>query len=123
MPKVTSPAPAAAVAAYDSLVATRPDVERKGAKLPYTALNGNMSSYLDETGRLVLRLSGPDREAFIARYETRLHEAYGTVQKEYVDVPAALLEDTAAVAPWFARSVDYVAGLRPKPTSRRTAGT
>jgi len=118
MAKVTSPAPAAAVAAYDRVVATRPGLERKGAKLPYTALNGNMSSYLDETGTLVLRLSAPDRESFLATYDSRLHEAYGTVQKEYVDVPDELLADTAALAPWFCLSVDYVAGLRPKPTTR-----
>jgi hypothetical protein len=40
------------------------------------------------------------------------------VQKEYVDVPDDPLADTAALTPWFARSVDYVAGLRPKPTTR-----
>jgi hypothetical protein len=122
MAKVTSPAPAASIAAYDRLVATRPGLERKGAKLPYTSMNGNMSSYLDETGRLVLRLSTADREAFIATWRTGLHEAYGTIQKEYVDVPEAILADTDALAPWFARSVDYVAGLRPKPTRRGGSG-
>jgi hypothetical protein len=90
--------------------------------IPYTSLNGNMSSYLDETGRLVLRLSAEHRTAFIARHETGLHEAHGTVQKEYVDVPPALLDATDELTPWFARSVGYVGGLRPKPTTRRRAG-
>ena len=71
-------------------------------------------------GTLVLRLAVADREAFVARYESRLHEAYGTVQKEYVDVPADLLEATDSLAPWFAASVTYVGGLRPKPTKRST---
>ena len=115
-----SAASAASIPAYDRVIATRPEVERKGAKIPYTSLNGNMSSYLAEDGTLVLRLAVADREAFAARYESRLHEAYGTVQKEYVDVPADLLEATDSLAPWFAASVTYVGGLRPKPTKRST---
>jgi hypothetical protein len=111
-------ATAASIPAYDRLIANRPGVERKGAKVPYTSLNGNMSSYLAEDGTLVLRLGPADREAFLARYETRLHEAFGTIQKDYVDVPAALLETTDELAPWFAASVAYVGGLRPKPTNR-----
>jgi hypothetical protein len=31
-------------------------------------------------------------------------------------VPAALLADTEALAPWFRASFDYVSGLKPKPT-------
>ena len=118
-----SPATAASIPAYDRLIATQPSVARKGAKLPYTSLNGNMSSYLAEDGTLVLRLGTDDRAAFLARYATGLHEAYGTVQKEYVDVPPALLEATDELAPWFAASVAWVGGLRPKPTTRRTAGS
>jgi hypothetical protein len=118
-----SPATAAAIPAYDRLIGTRPDVTRKGAKMPYTSLNGNMSSYLAEDGTLVLRLSAADRATFLARYGTRLHEAYGTVQKEYVDVPSTLLEATDELAPWFEASVAYVAGLRPKPTTRRSTGS
>ena len=105
--------------AYERVIATQAGLVRKGATIPYTSLNGNMSSYLDETGRLVLRLSADDRATFIARYGTGLHEAHGTIQKEYVDVPASLLEATDELAPWFARSVAYVGSLRPKPTARR----
>ena len=113
-----SAATAAAIPAYDRVIATRPEVERKGAKIPYTSLNGNMSSYLAEDGTLVLRLSAADRESFLARHASRLHEAYGIVQKEYVDVPGDLLAATDDLAPWFAASVTYVGGLRPKPSKR-----
>jgi hypothetical protein len=123
MPSPAKPAHSAeVVAAYDRVIATQPGLLRKGATIPYTSLNGNMSSYLDDAGGLVLRLSTDDRAAFIARYGTGLHEAHDTVQKEYVDVPPALLEATAELAPWFARSVAYVGGLRPKPTARRRTG-
>jgi hypothetical protein len=111
-------ATAASLPAYDRVIATQPALERKGAKLPYTSLNGNMSSYLADDGMLVLRLGGEEREAFVARYGTGLHEAFGTIQKEYVDVPASLLEATDELAPWFAASVTYVGALRPKPTKR-----
>jgi hypothetical protein len=109
----------ASIPAYDRLIATRPGLQRKGAKVPYTSMHGNMSSYLAEDGMLILRLGGDDRETFIARYGTRLHEAYGIVQREYVDVPGDLLETTDELAPWFAASTDYVAALRPKPTTRK----
>ena len=123
MPRPAKPAHSAEVlAAYVRVIATQPRVSRKGATIPYTSLNGNMSSYLDEAGRLVLRLSADDRAAFISEYRTRLHEAHGTVQKEYVDVPPALLQATGELAPWFARSVGYVGGLRPKPTTRGRKG-
>jgi hypothetical protein len=113
-----SAATAASMPAYDRLIATRPEVERKGAKIPYTSLNGNMSSYLAEDGTLVLRLAAADREAFLARYASRLHEAYGIVQKEYVDVPDALFADPDRLAPSFAASHAYVAAMKPKPTRR-----
>jgi hypothetical protein len=116
-------ATAASLPAFDRVIATRPEVSRKGAKIPYTSLNGNMSSYLADDGTLVLRLGADDRAAFLKRYATRLHEAYGTVQKEYVDVPPELLEATDELAPWFAMSVAYVGGLRPKPTTRRAGSS
>lgn len=110
---------AEALDAYDRLVASSHGVERKGAKLPYTSVNGNMSSFLAETGMLALRLSPSDRTTFLARFETTLHEAHGHVMKEYVSVPAPLLADTETLMPWFAASLDYVAGLKPKATTRR----
>jgi len=107
------------LAAYDRVIATVQGVERKGAKIPYTSLNGHMFSYLSESGSLVLRLPAAERDAFLVRYGTTLHHAYGIVQKEYVDVPDALLDDTDEVARWFAAGHAHVAGLRPKPTTRR----
>ena len=107
------------VAAYDRLVAAVPAVERKGASMPYTSVNGNMFSYLDDSGSVALRLSPGDRATFIEQYSTRLHEAYGYTQKEYVTVPDALLADTERLVPWFRSSLDYASSLKPKPTTRR----
>ena len=44
---------------------------------------------------------------------------YGIVQKEYVEVPDALLGKTAELKKYFAVSYDYVSGLKPKPTTRK----
>ena len=110
--------PADRIEAYDRLIATRAGVERKGATIPYTSLNGHMTSYLAETGSLVLRLSPEDRASFLDEQRTTLHTAHGTVQKEFVDVPDALFLDTPTMAPWFAASLDWIATLKPKPTRR-----
>ena len=69
--------PAERLALYERLVDTLPGVERKGATVPYTSVNGHMFSFLTPTGGLALRLPAADREAFLERYATTLHEAHG----------------------------------------------
>ena len=119
MPKSVAAAPPETVALYEKLVATIPGLERKGATMPYTSLNGNMSSYLMKTGTLALRLPPEAREKFITKYKTKLVENYGIVQKEYVAVPDSLLKKTAELKPYFAMSHAYVGGLKAKPTTRK----
>lgn len=118
-PKPAPAAPPDRVEAYDRLVAAVPELARKGATMPYTAVNGNMSSYLDASGSMALRLSATDRTSFIDQFETTLHQAYGVVQKEYVTVPADLLDDTERLLPWFRASYAYALTLKPKPTTRK----
>ncbi len=65
---------------YEELVATIPEVACKGAKIPYTSINGNMYSYFGENG-VALRLPADVRDEFLAKYETTLYHAYGIVQK------------------------------------------
>jgi hypothetical protein len=113
--------PDALLDAYDRLIGTVPGVERKGATMPYTSVNGNMFSFLDESGTLAIRLGAADRDRFIATFRTGLHEAHGRALKEYVAVPPALLDDTASMTPWFRASWTHASSLRPKATTRRTA--
>lgn len=94
MPKA-KPAPdiaAGQLARYDRLIATQPGLQRKGATIPYTSVNGDA---------------------------TMLHEAYGRVMRDWVTVPDALLADTDRLAPHFAASLAYVAAQKPKPTRRK----
>lgn len=114
----TSQIPAERLGQFDRLIATQPGIERKGAALPYTSVNGHMFSFLSGSGTLALRLPPGHRELFLERYATTLHEAHGTVMKEFVTVPEALLADTDQLRPYFAASYGYVAALRPRPTRR-----
>jgi hypothetical protein len=104
---------------YEKLVATNPNVERKGDTVPYTSLNGHMFSYLSKAGKLALRLPSGEREAFLQKYKAKLCEAYGRVQPEYVEVPDSLLSSTRELKKFFDSSYMYVGSLKPKPTTRR----
>jgi hypothetical protein len=106
---------------YEKLVATNVGVELKGATVPYTSMNGNMSSYLSKDGKLALRLPPDGIEAFLKKYKAKLCEAYRVIQKEYVEVPDALLAKTAELSKYFEASVKYVSGLKPKPTAKKKA--
>ncbi len=108
---------------YEKLVATNPKVERKGAANPYTSLNGHMFSFLTKTGKLGLRLPTEEREAFLKKYKTSLCKSYGTVMKEYAEVPDALLKKTRELKKFFDLSYAYVGSLKPKPTKRKKAPT
>jgi hypothetical protein len=54
-------APSDKLALYEQLVATHPRVERKGATVPSTSLNGHMFSYLSKEGKLALRLPAGEK--------------------------------------------------------------
>lgn len=108
------------LALYDQLIATLPEVERRGAANPYTSLNGNMFSLLlGPAGTMALRLPQDEREKFLKKHKTKLYEAYGAVMKEYVTVPDALLKDTKTLPKYLAISYEYVRTLKPKTTKKK----
>jgi hypothetical protein len=104
---------------YEKLVSTNAGTELKGATVPYTSMNGNMSSYMSKEGKLALRLPREEMEAFLEKYKARLCQAYGIVQKEYVEVPDELLAKTSELKKHFDVSVEYVSSLKAKPTKRK----
>ena len=119
MSKPKPHAPPEKVELYERLVATNPDIERKGAANPYTSVNGHMFSQLLPNGRLSLRLPADERENFIEKYHSKLVKQYGVVMKEYVEVPDHLLEKTSELQYFFDISYKYVASLKPKPTKQK----
>jgi TfoX/Sxy family transcriptional regulator of competence genes len=124
MTESTSKTYAANLALYENVLAAVPDVERKGGAVPYTSHNGHMFTYLSKAGVMALRLPEKDREAFLKKYATCLCIQYGTVQKEYVEVPDTLLRNPKELAKYLKISFAYVAELKPKPRAKKkTAGT
>ena len=121
MKKPAPKAPAESVALYEALLATNPEIKRKGATMPYTSVNGNMFSLMCPDGALALRLPEGDREAFLKRYNTALCVQYGVVMKEYVRVPPALLQKTREIARYLDVSYRYACSLRLKPTTKKPA--
>jgi hypothetical protein len=106
---------------YDKLVATNPAVQRKGATVPYTSVNGHMFSYLGKTGELALRLPADALGPFLKKYKTTLCQLYGVVQKEYAIVPDKLLRKTPELKKYFDVSFAYVSSLKPKPGKKGKA--
>ena len=110
--------PGEVLARYDAILATRTDVARKGATMPYTSINGNMFSFLTPEGTLALRLSPADRARFLVQHPDATVEQHGRLLKEYVAVPDELFARTDALAKLFGLAADHVASLPPKPTKR-----
>jgi hypothetical protein len=68
--------PTKALDMYEAVVAGNPEVERRGATMPYTSLNGHMFSFLDKTGAMALRLpEDPD----LSRKPARARDPRATV--------------------------------------------
>jgi hypothetical protein len=103
---------------YEGLIAGVPDVERKGKATPYTSMNGNMFSFLGQSGVLAFRLSKPERAAFLEEHPDAVVEQYGAVMKDYVAVPDAVLEDGEALGALWERCVAHARTLKPKATPR-----
>jgi hypothetical protein len=116
--KKSSNVPAEKLTLLEKLVEAVPGIEKKGDTIPYTSLNGHMFSYLSKDGTYALRLPEKEREPFLKKYKTKLMEAYGIVQKEYVTVPEKLFKNTKELKPYFKMSFDYVSSLKPKRTKK-----
>lgn len=113
------PGPAEALERYTAVVEhSDSDAVVKGAKNPYTSLNGHMFSFLDPEGTMALRMSDEMQEEFLGAYESGPVIQYGSVMRGYLSVPEDLLEDTAEIARWFDRSHRWIGSLPPKPTRK-----
>jgi hypothetical protein len=108
------------VALYDELLATIPEIKRKGAANPYTSLNGNMFTLLHQSRSLAIRLPKDKREEFLKKHKTAVFKAYGATMEEYVAVPDALLSNPKGLQKSLAASYDYVKTLKPKPTMKKS---
>lgn len=108
------------VALYDQLIATIPEIKRKGAANPYTSLNGNMFTLLHQSRSLAIRLPTDKRAEFLKKHKTTLFKAYGATMEEYVAVPDGLLSNTKELQKYLASSYEYVKTLKAKPTKKKS---
>jgi hypothetical protein len=106
--------PPAALELYEKLIATNPEIERKGDVHPYTSVNGHMFTYLDQTGIMGMRLPHEEVEAFLKKYKTKLFESYGVVKKDWAAVPDSLLKNTKELQKYLQISYAYTKTLKPK---------
>lgn len=113
MAKAKYVGPVEKLEAYEALVATIPNLKRKGAANPYTSRNGWMQSFLDKEGKVSIRLSKEQLDSFLAEYDTQLSVQYGSVMRDFAVVPDRLL-GTDELTEWFARSYEFVGSLDPK---------
>ena len=120
MSKKTPLPPQDKIDLYDQLIASNPDIERKGVSNPYTSVNGHMFTHLGKTGSLGIRLPKEEREAFLEKFNTSLYESYGAIMKEYVTVPDDLLENTQELKGYLEISYAYTKSLKPKPTKKKS---
>lgn len=107
-------------AIYDTLVAMDDRFERKGKTMPYTSANGHMFSQLNKDGDIGIRLPKEVGKAFMEAYGAGPFLSYGAVMKDYVTVPADLLDDLDTVAEYLGQGYDYVMSMDPpKPKKKK----
>ena len=106
------------LAAFDAMIAAVPGVERKGATMPYTSINGNMYAMISKANVIGIRLGKDDLARFMAAGGRPFEGTPGFINKEYGGVPAAMLGETKALRTWFKASHTYASGLKPKKTTR-----
>jgi hypothetical protein len=99
---------------YKKLIGTHPELELKGATIPYTSHNGHMFSYFEKDGSFGLRLPEKEREEFLTKYRTTLFVSYGIVKKEFVLVPDKLFKNFKEFKHYFDLSLKYVKSLKAK---------
>jgi hypothetical protein len=104
---------------YDDLVAMTNKFERLGKTMPYTSANTHMFSLLNKDGEFGIRLSKDSQEAFKGKYNTTIFKSYGAVMRDYVLVPAEMLDSPKTLFPYLMESYEYVMSLKPNPRKKK----
>jgi TfoX/Sxy family transcriptional regulator of competence genes len=113
MPRFT-PAPDALVRRFNDAIAGVEGVQtRKMFGYPAAFLNGNMFTGLFR-GSMIIRLDESDRQSLMKTGGQPFEPMSGRPMREYVVVPAKVIENARDVGRWLERSASYVATLKPK---------
>ena len=87
---------------------------RKMFGYPAAFANGNLFIGLHQND-FIMRLSEQDRASFVAEFGERTFEPMkGRPMREYVRLPAELLDNARKRASWIKRSLHYAEAIAPK---------
>lgn len=112
MPKGSAyPGAAADLERYRAVVERHGEAELKGAKNPYTSINGWMSSFLDPDGLICLRLALDAHDELLGHGGSTVQQ-YGRNMPDFVALPPTA--DDALADLWFGRSWSHSESLDPK---------
>ena len=104
---------------YQSLVSDHSNLAVKGAANKYTAMNGNMFSFLNkDDATFCFRYSEAGKKAYNDANGTNDVISYGAVMHGYVVMSPEIMADDAALKDHFARCVEHAKTLKPKPTKK-----
>ena len=104
---------------YKSAVAKLEGIEIKGAKSSYTAINGNMFSFIDDEARLCLRFSEARKKELNILHNSSDVVQYGTVMRGYVALPGDVASDNSMLDSLFTESLEFAKSLKSKPTKTK----
>ena len=116
--------PPSLIALFDDALPADPRVERrKMFGYPCAFVGGQMFSGLFQD-EMMVRLSPDDRAEALALSDARVFEPMaGRPMREYVTLPADVLDDVDILRGWVGRGFAYAAGLPPKkprvPTAKK----
>ncbi len=108
------------LACYTRAVAQHDGIKIKGAKSTYTAINGNMFSFVDDINRLCLRFSEPRKAELNEMYGASDVIQYGAVMRGYVAIPPEITGDEFVLQELFVESLGFARRLKPKATKRKS---
>jgi len=118
MPAFTKPTPKT-LGAFGRAVDGLPGIEHRTMfGYPSVFLNGNMLASIFQD-RIMVRLSESDRAEAIAAGAKPFEPTPGRGMKEYVELPAAVVNEPNALRTWIERGKSYVAAMPKKVKGKR----
>ena len=99
---------------YDQLIASAPEIERKGKTMLYTSANGYMFSLFNKACEIGIRLPKEVGKQFMEDHNTTIYKSYGAVMKDYVLIPESLYNNMELLTATLRQGHEYVLSLPPK---------
>ena len=107
--------------AFEAVMPPAPAVLRTMFGYPAGFVNGNMFTGLHQEN-MIVRLSEPLRERLLKAAGARIFEPMpGRPMREYVVLPASIVQDKDQLRFWVVQALEYGLTLKPKAASKSAA--